>query len=195
MRSSSGVWSSGAMRERLVLQKASVRAYAVSSLTRSGLVATAVTLVAHGLSTGDLVRVSGADQAYNGKVKVTVIDTVTVTFACAAGLASPATGAVVLTYLSDAQGGRVEVWEALAEVSGELMPVSASEGLQLGAVQSDTFYRFRVRRRSDVTAKQRIVWSPSWPPKAASVSLEVTGVLPLEDGRSWMRVDCAVAAG
>lgn len=186
--------SSGAMRERLTVQTAEVRAVTISSLTRSGTTATAQTLTAHGFTTGDYVTIAGADQAYNGKVKITVADTLTFTFTCGGSLASPATGAITATYVSDAQGGRQETWRTLDTIAAELIPITTGERLQLAAVQSDTTLRFRARRRADVTAKQRARWTPSWPPNAATVILEITGVLPLDDGRTWMQLDCAVSA-
>lgn len=180
----------GALRERLTLLTATVLAVRVTALTRSGTTATAVTQTPHGYTTGDFVRIAGADQAYNGKAKVTVLSSTQFSFTCTAGLTTPATGTITSTYVSDAQGGRLETWRTLDTVGGELLPLSAGERLQLAAVQTSTVYRFRVRRRADVTAKQRVRWTPSWPPQAASQTLEISGVLPLGDGRTWMQLEC-----
>lgn len=183
----------GALRERLTVQTATVQAVTVSTLTSSGTTATAATLTAHGLTTGDFATIAGADQAYNGKVKVTVTGTLTFTFTCTAGLTTPATGAMTVTYVSDAQGGRVETWRTLDTIAAELIPISGTERLQRAAIQSDTVYRFRVRRRADVTAKQRALWTPSWPPNASQTTLEIAGVVPADDGRTWMHLECAVS--
>ena len=184
----------GALRERLRLQTADPRVVAISGLTRSGTTATAVTTTDHGFTTGDFVRVAGADPTgYNGKVKVTVVDARTFTYACTGSLTTPATGTITVSYVSDAQGGRSEVWRDGDTLAAELLPIRSGEALQLQALQSDTLYRFRVRRRTDVTLKQRAQWTPSWPPQAAAVTLEINGVLPMGDGRTWMQLDCAVS--
>lgn len=185
---------SGALRERLTILTAAVVAVRVTSLTRSGTTATVVTATPHGYTTGDYVRLAGADQAYNGKAKVTVVDATTFTVPCTAGLTTPATGSITSTYVSDAQGGRLESWRTLDTVAGELLPLSAGERLQLAAVQTSTLLRFRVRRRADVTTKMRATWTPSWPPQAAQLALEITGVLPWGDGRTWMQLDCTESA-
>lgn len=184
----------GLLRERLTLQTAEPRTLTVTSLTRSGSTATAVTSSDHGFTTGDIIRIAGADQTgYNAKAKVTVVDARTVTFPCSGSLTTPATGAITATYVSDAQGGRSETWRDVDTIAAELMPIRSGEALQLQAMQSDTLYRFRVRRRVDITAKQRARWTPSWPPQADTLTLEINGVLPLEDGRTWMQLDCAVS--
>lgn len=182
----------GEMRDRLTLQKADAIVVTVASLTRAGTTATATTLTAHGYATGDYVTIAGATPSgYNGKVKITVTGTSTFTFSCSGALGSPATGAVTAVYQSDAQGGRRVAWVTFAEVAAEMMPLRAGERLQLAAIQSDTSYRFRIRTRGDVTTKQRARWTPLWPPGASVHLLEVTGVLPYEDGRTYQLLECA----
>lgn len=69
--------------------------FTVSSLTRSGTTATAVTSIAHGYTTGQWVTVAGADQGdYNGTVQITVTDVDQFTYAVANSPATPATGTI-----------------------------------------------------------------------------------------------------
>lgn len=182
---------SGAMRERLLIQTPAPASFSVSTLTRVGTTATVTTAEAHGFSTGDYVTIAGAVQSYNGKVKITVTSTVAFTFTCTSGLTTPATGIITATYASDAQGGRVVTWRTLDTIPAELVPLRAGERLQLAAVQSDVQLRFRVRARTDLEPKQRAVWTPSWPPNATARTLEIAGVLPVEDGRTWAHLDCS----
>lgn len=184
-------YASGAMRERLVLQQYAPEVLTLDSLTRSGTVATATTVKAHGYATGDYVTVAGAVQAYNGKVKITVTSTTAFTFTCTNGLTTPATGLMTVVYVSDAQGGRRTNWRTFGTVPAELMALGTSERLQLAAIQSDTKYRFRIRARTDVSEKQRALWTPSWPPSAPQHTLEVNGLLPMDDGRVYTFLDCS----
>lgn len=183
----------GSMRERVTLQRRDAQTFDLTSLTRSGTTATATVNRAHGYATGDYVTIAGADQAYNGTAKITVTSTTVFTFTCTAGLTSPATGAVTVTYVSDAQGGRRSVWRDVDTVSAELVPISTSERVSLGAVQSDVAYRFRVRSRTDLDAAMTMRWTPSWPPHCAEQLLEIRGILPQEDGRVFSLIDCATS--
>ena len=75
----------------------------ITGITRSGSTATATTAVAHGLATGDAVRVSGADQAgYNLDATITVTGATTFTYAVASGTVTPATGTIVYERLDGA---------------------------------------------------------------------------------------------
>lgn len=66
---------------------------AVTSITRSALVATVVTADAHGCVTNDWVAIEGADQSdYNVAAQVTVINATTFTYAVANNPVTPATG-------------------------------------------------------------------------------------------------------
>lgn len=69
---------------------------AVTSITRSGAVATVITAAAHGYVTNDWVAIEGADQSdYNVTVQVTVINATTFTYAVANSPATPATGTTI----------------------------------------------------------------------------------------------------
>lgn len=182
----------GALREQLVILTADAQALRVASLTRVGSLATIETVTAHGRTSGDYVTIADATPAaYNGRHRVTVTSATTCTYPVAGSPATPATGLITLSYASDAQGGRQETWRDVATIPAELMPLRAGERLQLAAIQSDVAYRFRTRRRADIEPRMRATWTPSWPPQAAEESLEILGVLPMDDGRTWMLIECA----
>jgi hypothetical protein len=70
----------------------------VAFLNRSGGVATAVTGAPHGFSTGDRIRIRGANETgYNLEAIVTVVNATTFTYPVAVGTATPATGTVIAT--------------------------------------------------------------------------------------------------
>ena len=69
--------------------------FSIVSINRVGSTATVVTSAAHGLSTSNLVKITGANETnYNQVFVVTVIDTTTFTFTVLNEPATPATGAV-----------------------------------------------------------------------------------------------------
>jgi uncharacterized phage protein gp47/JayE len=68
-------------------------AITVNSLARSAQIVTAVTNFAHGLSTGDWVKISGANETeYNGSYQVTSFDSITFTYTIIGTPSTPATG-------------------------------------------------------------------------------------------------------
>jgi SPP1 family predicted phage head-tail adaptor len=169
----------GAMRERLTVQQNVWPDVAISSLSQAAGLATAVTGVAHGYATHDYVTIAGALPAgYNGKVKITVVDTVTFTYTASAGLSSPATQSPTATYASDAQGGRRSHWSTLATIFAEMTPMQSQERLQINAVQANEAYTFRVRVRPDLSPKMRVQWTPRWPAFATARQLEIASVDP-----------------
>jgi hypothetical protein len=65
----------------------------VSGITRTGSTATATTAAPHGYSTGNTVRIAGADQTeYNGPFTITVTGTTTFTYTVGGTPTTPATG-------------------------------------------------------------------------------------------------------
>jgi head-tail adaptor len=185
----------GAMRERITIQTDAPAAVAITSLTRGGSTATAVTPTAHGYSDGDYVTIAGASPAgYNGTVRVSVSQDFQFTYPVDSGLTSPATGTITSTYTRDAKSGRRVDWRSVATVWAELIPLRASERLQAAAMQSDVFLRFRIRARADVQPNMHALWTPSWPPDSAQQTLEIGGVLPVDDGRNYLLLECSKAA-
>ena len=184
--------SIGNLRERLVVVSSTPPTHTLASLTSSAGVATATFSTPHGLAAGDYAVLAGASpDGYNGRFKIASVSSeVAVTFAVAVGLTTPATGTITLTYASDAQGGRRLVWRTVDTLAAQLLPIRATERLQMAAIQRITDYRFRVRWRSDLTPAMRIYWTPSGCSSVASrKTLTITGILPDEDGRSWMLID------
>lgn len=96
-----------------------------------------------------------------------------------------------ITDATDAVGGKTETVATLDTIHAELVPMSADERFQAQAVGAQTSYRFRVRVRSDLTVKRRVTWTPQWPRDAATVSLEVHGVL-YEPDRMYQILECGV---
>jgi head-tail adaptor len=189
----------GALTEQLIIQENAPDALSVTSLTRTSTTATATTAVSHGYATGDYIAIAGATPSgYNGKWKITVTSATAFTFAVAGTLATPATGTITATYVSDAQGGRKIGWATLATAPdglwAELVPQRAVERLQAQALQSQIDYRFRVRTRADVTAQMRALWRPSWLANAPQHTLEIRGVLPEDDGRTFMLLEAGEIA-
>jgi len=83
--------------QRLEVIGVGALALAVSGITRSGSVATVTTEDAHGLTTGDVVTLAGADQAeYNISATVTVLSTTSFSVAVTGTPTTPVTGE--LTY-------------------------------------------------------------------------------------------------
>ena len=73
----------------------------LTALTRGGTPAEATSSTAHGLSSGDLVVIRGADQAdYNIVAAITVIDTLTFQYTVDNAPTNPATGTITFTKVS-----------------------------------------------------------------------------------------------
>ena len=74
----------------------------VSSITRSGTTATVNTSSAHGMSDGDPVVITGADQGgYNGYFQISYVDSDTFTTQVDSGTVSPATGTITAYPLTE----------------------------------------------------------------------------------------------
>lgn len=181
----------GRLTERLAIVDPSPRALSVSSLTSAGTTATATTLVNHGYLTGEWVNIAGATPSgYNGRVKITVTGAKTFTYTVANGLATPATGTITVIYIGDAQAGRRAILTDVDTIWAELMEKGAGEQLQAGGVVGVTQVRFRVRTRYDLNQKMLVTWTPSWPAGASARTLQIHGIQPQGDGRTWMFLDC-----
>ena len=99
------------------------------------------------------------------------------------------------TSTTDAQGGRAKTWSTLATMWAEFVSRPTSERLQANqALGAEVAAQFRIRRRTDVTVQMRVVWSPTFPPSAPARTLEVRSVVPIDDGRTWMLLDCTEVA-
>ena len=83
------------------------------------------------------------------------------------------------TTTTDNQGGRSSSWGTLATVWGHVRPLTSRESIQARQITSDTGYVVTVRYRTDVTAKMRVSWVPSWSSGTAARILQIHGVRPM----------------
>lgn len=167
----------GALTDRLIIQTTTPVAISVSSITRSSSTATVTTATAHGFVTGDYVTHAGATQTeYNVEAQITKTGANTYTFTVSGTPTTPATGTITATFTSDSSGGQGTGFYTLATVWGQVMPLSASERLQVQAIGSQQAYRARIYYRADVTPKMRLTWTPYL--NATAKTLEIHGVLP-----------------
>ena len=108
-----------------------------------------------------------------------------------AGLLSERLRIQTPTAAKDAIGGDVDTFANGARIPASLVPLRGDERFQAQAMGMQVDYRFVVRPRTDLTKKTRLSWTPCWPPGAATVSLEVHGVLP-SASRDEMILECGV---
>ena len=93
------------------------------------------------------------------------------------------------TITSDNQGGRASSWGTLATVWAHVRAATTREALQARSVTSETQYVVTVRYRTDVTAKNRLQWTPSWSSGTAAKTLQIQGVRPLRLSQT-LQLDC-----
>ncbi len=111
----------------------------VTSLTQSGLIVTAVTAAPHGLSTGDTVQVSGADQAeYNQTATVTVVNGTTFTYSAPASAANVATGTITVKSGRSQNGNKLRSF-CWTDAPLQLYPQCNDGGL-LTQTEMDTWF-------------------------------------------------------
>lgn len=187
-------------REQLTIEQSAPTALTAVSLTRNGTIATVTLAAPHGFTNGDFVAIAGAVPAgYNGTVKITVPSSTasTFTYPTSSSLTTPATGAITVTWISDAQGGSsggTGEWTPVRTISAELIPVSAVERQAAAALQSQLDYRFRVNAidAGGLSAKgMRARWTPQWPLTGRTEhTLEIHGVLPEGDGHRTTLLEC-----
>ena len=96
------------------------------------------------------------------------------------------------TTSTDNQGGRSSSWGTLATVWAHVRPLTPRESLQARAITSKTGFVVALRYRSDVTAKMRVSWVPSWSSGTAAKILEVTGVRPFRKPQT-LELECQEA--
>lgn len=63
------------------------------------------------------------------------------------------------TDTTDAGGGQVRVWSTVATVWAEVRPQRGTEADREGQALAVTMYWVTLRRRSDLTADMRLVWT------------------------------------
>lgn len=63
------------------------------------------------------------------------------------------------TRVANGQGGFTTGWSDVAtKVPAEITALSGDEALRLGVERSSSQYRVRIRRRADLTVKNRLTW-------------------------------------
>ena len=85
----------------------------------------------------------------------------------------------VNTVTGDTQGGRSSSWGTLATVWAHVRAATTKEAITARSVTSERQYVVTVRYRTDVTAKNRVTWTPSWSSGTAAKTLQIHGVRPL----------------
>lgn len=189
MRNDAGV---GAMRERIEVERQGWPTLDVSITDVSGGVEI-TTAVPHNWQSGDYIALAGdgSPSVLNGVHQVNVTSPTKATFALDAGVGSPAPEGLTATFLKDAQGTVRDSWVLVALMPAEVVPLSAQERLaQPPALMTTRFTRFRVRNVAGLNEQQRVKWTPVWPPDSAQQVLQIQGVVPIEDGRRSVMLEC-----
>jgi len=169
----------GRLTEPVDFLSTSPPAIPVTTLTALGTVASAVTGTPHGLTSGDYAAVRGAlPLGYNTTSgQVTVTSATQFSYTVPAGLASPATGTITVTFKSDSQGGGTEGPFAAGSAFAYIEPLNASERQAVGgAPAAVVLYRVVVHYRPDLGPKMKVRWLRYQ--ETVPRPLEVHGVFP-----------------
>jgi SPP1 family predicted phage head-tail adaptor len=95
------------------------------------------------------------------------------------------------TRTEDTQGGGALTWSTLDAVAAEVVPIRATEQLANATIGSYVDTKFKIRSRSDVTPKMRVLWRPSWETSPTLRTMEIHGVVPdLFDTRRYTVLEC-----
>jgi len=150
----------GRLTESVTFLSSTPPAIAVTSLTAVGTVASAVTGTPHGLTSGDYAAIRGAvPLGYNTmSARITVSGLSAFTYPVPAGLASPATGTITVTFTSDSQGGQPGDWYDAGQAFAYIEPLNAAERLAVSAVAATVNYRAVVHYRTDITPQMKLMW-------------------------------------
>lgn len=97
------------------------------------------------------------------------------------------------TTTTDTHGGRSSSWGTLATVWAHIAPTRGAELLRAQAVASSIPLTVTAYYRADVTAKMRLLWTPTRSSAAAQRTLEIHAVRPAND-LLWMELDCGEMA-
>jgi phage head-tail adaptor, putative, SPP1 family len=153
----------------------------VTTLTAAGTVATGTTGTPHGLTSGDYAAIRGAvPLGYNTMTaRVTVTGPTTFTYAVPAGLTSPATGTITVTFSSDSQGGQPDAWYTAGQAFAAIQPLTAAERLAVAAVAATVTYRAVVHYRTGLTPQMKVLWRRYQ--ETDPRELEIFGVFPHPD--------------
>lgn len=81
------------------------------------------------------------------------------------------------------------VWTTVDSVWAEVVPLSGGESLQESRVGSEVAYQFRIRARTDITAKMRALWTPTWASGSTRRVVDIHAVMPDPKNRAYQLLD------
>jgi SPP1 family predicted phage head-tail adaptor len=91
------------------------------------------------------------------------------------------------TSSSDGMGGQVTTWaDLVASLPAGGGPLSGRERYQAQAVNAQLSHRWKIRYRTDVTSKMRVVWGGS--------TMEIVAVLP-DKRKAYCSLECEEIVG
>ena len=93
------------------------------------------------------------------------------------------------TTTTDSHGGRSSSWGTLATVWAHVGPAKGEERLRAIAIVSGIQHLVTAYYRADVTAKMRLLWTPTRSSSSAQRTLEILAVRPAADPL-FMELDC-----
>jgi len=188
----------GRLTEPVTFVSTTPPAIPVTILTSAGTVATAVTGTPHGFRSGEYVTIRGAvPLGYNGDSRqVTVITDDQFSYDVPAGLASPATGSITVTFKSDSQGGGGDAEFIVGQAFAFITPLNAAERLALsGGPAATVNYRAIVHYRPGLAATMKLRWRRYQ--ETADTDLEIFGVYPHPEptyARRFLVIECGELA-
>jgi head-tail adaptor len=188
--------SAGQLTEQITILTNTPLAKSVSSITRSSQTATVTTAAAHGFSTGDYVLHAGATQTeYNVEALITVTGATTYTYTVSGSPASPATGTITATYVSNSSGGSAAPFYTLASgLWACIEPMSASEQLAAGGISAVGSFNVTLYYRADITPAMRLTWRRYQ--ESAARTYEIHSVQPNKDEpRSKLDLEIGIVEG
>jgi len=168
----------GRLTESVTFLSSTPPAIAVTTLTAIGTVASGTTGTPHGLTSGDYATIRGAvPLGYNTMTaRVTVTSPTQFSYPVPAGLASPATGTITVTFTSDSQGGGPSGDYVVGQAFAFIEPLNAAERLAVSTVAATVNYRAVVHYRTGLTPQMTLQWTRYQ--EAAPRVLQVFGVYP-----------------
>jgi SPP1 family predicted phage head-tail adaptor len=86
------------------------------------------------------------------------------------------------TTTTDEAGGFSEVWTAKYSLRAAIWPVSAKEFRENMRLQTDCTHNIRIRYRSGITTKMRILFG--------SRIFDIKGILNIEERNNWLDITC-----
>jgi SPP1 family predicted phage head-tail adaptor len=83
------------------------------------------------------------------------------------------------------------VWTTLNTVCAEHMPLSGAERLEAERIGSTVTLKFRIWARTDVTAKMRALWTPSWPSGSPRRVVEFHAIYPDPNDHAFQVIEAS----